>query len=831
MKIQFWKSYISFLIILLCINNNISNAQKINKVDSLLELLNNKNISENKNDTGLIMLNIDIGIELKKSDPDSALKFFNQALILSKDQKNNRLTARSYGYIGLAYLEKSEYDISLKYFNKSLKIREQIDDKNGISLSYSNIGLAYWYKEDRENAQKYYNKSAEIALKLKDNDQLSDCYSNLGSIYWEAENYENAILYHNKSIEIDSIRKDTVQIAEGLLNIGNIYLMKGNYDLALNNFQKSAKIYEKLYPRSSDISVKQGLSYCYNNIGNVHMKQSSYPTAAEYYKKSLEIKKEYGDVNGMAGCYTNLGGIDWSREDYTAAIKSFENALELYKSTNNIQGMSRIYGNLGVIYKLIGNYDIAIKYYEDALKIKEEINDKNGTAIVLVNIALLNITYADSTAKTRDEAIKYYMKAIEYATKALKIGEETETMPRISASAAVLKEAYRFLGDYKNAIKYADLYIFARDSMFGAEKLQAIQEAESKYQAEKKQLEIEKMEKQKLLTTQIIKTQRAENKKQKIIIIAVIVGLILVIGFLIITIRMFRQKRLANIILEQQKEEILAQRDEIEAQRDLAATQRDLIADQNKDITDSIEYAYMIQSAIFPAPEDIKLILKDYFIFYKPRDIVSGDFYWINKQGSKIIIIAADCTGHGVPGAFMSMLGVAFLNEIVNKENITNPARILDRLRENIILALKQRGDRTAPSDGMDVAAITIDPRDNKLEFAGANNPLYLIQNAQLVETKGDKMPVSIHSKMYPFTSHEFKIQEGDKIYIFSDGYADQFGGEKGKKLKYGPFKDMLLSFGDMSMEEQKLTIERNYHIWKGDFSQIDDVLVMGIKI
>jgi serine phosphatase RsbU (regulator of sigma subunit) len=224
-------------------------------------------------------------------------------------------------------------------------------------------------------------------------------------------------------------------------------------------------------------------------------------------------------------------------------------------------------------------------------------------------------------------------------------------------------------------------------------------------------------------------------------------------------------------------------------------------------------------------------LLKDYFILYKPRDIVSGDFYWINKTENKVIVIAADCTGHGVPGALMSMLGVAFLNEIVNKEKITSPAKILDRLRENIMISMKQQGENIQQRDGMDVAAICIDRENEEVLYSGANNPLYMIKNGEFVETKADKMPVSVYIEMKPFENKTFKTNKGDIIYLFSDGYADQFGGQNGKKLKYKAFKELLIQNSHLEMTEQKNLLDSFFNEWKGENPQIDDVLVMGIRL
>lgn len=254
------------------------------------------------------------------------------------------------------------------------------------------------------------------------------------------------------------------------------------------------------------------------------------------------------------------------------------------------------------------------------------------------------------------------------------------------------------------------------------------------------------------------------------------------------------------------------------------------IETKNKLITDSINYASRIQSAILPAEKRLSDMLTDYFVFYRPKDIVSGDFYWARNKEERTIIIAADCTGHGVPGAFMSLFGVAFLNEIVDKEGITVPSKILDRLRDMIIHSLGQDAG-TEVKDGMDMAVITIDNSTSSIEFAGAYNPMYLISSGEMVQVKGDRMPVSIYVRMNDFTNHSVEVKKGDRVYIFSDGFADQFGGPDNRKFKYKALKELLIDTSGKAMEDQKNAIEKVFDQWKGGNEQIDDVLLIGLQI
>jgi serine phosphatase RsbU (regulator of sigma subunit) len=262
------------------------------------------------------------------------------------------------------------------------------------------------------------------------------------------------------------------------------------------------------------------------------------------------------------------------------------------------------------------------------------------------------------------------------------------------------------------------------------------------------------------------------------------------------------------------------------------------LAAQKKEITDSIYYAERIQRAILPHTERIAAKINDYFILFKPKDIVSGDFYWLAENGRKIIITAVDCTGHGVPGAFMSMLGISFLNKIILEDNTLQADRILNELRDDVVSSLKQTGKEGEARDGMDMALVAIDLQKMTMEFAGANNPLYMIRENELTETKADRMPIAYHADSNKFSNHLIQLNKGDLIYLFSDGYADQFGGPRGKKFKYKLFKNLLIENRDKPMREIKEILVNTIENWKAPdgpdaqiYEQVDDILVIGLRI
>ena len=299
-------------------------------------------------------------------------------------------------------------------------------------------------------------------------------------------------------------------------------------------------------------------------------------------------------------------------------------------------------------------------------------------------------------------------------------------------------------------------------------------------------------------------------------------------------------KERTNEVVEQ-KEEIEVQKEEIEAQLDLATAQRDTITRQKDQIIDSIRYAERIQSAILPPLENLSESLTDHFILFKPRDIVSGDYYWTTLKGDKLMIAVADCTGHGVPGAFLSMLGISSMNEIVNRSRTIRANEILEQLRDFVITSLHQKGTRGEAQDGIEIALCVIDTRKKILEYAGANRPLYIVRRNtkkasgkgyQMMHIHADRMPIGIYEqKSISFTNHEIPLEIGDSIYLFSDGYVDQLGGPSRKTFRSKYFRELLLEVQDQSMEEQKQALQDRLDSWRGEVEQIDDILVIGIKI
>ena len=423
-----------------------------------------------------------------------------------------------------------------------------------------------------------------------------------------------------------------------------------------------------------------------------------------------------------------------------------------------------------------------------------------------------------------DKGVAKYTNDLKINLRALYEGKETyEGMANASAK----------LNDYVNAYRYQSLASGLKDSIFTEKSQLQISQLRIQY-------ETETMLKENEILKRDVKLREAKSRILIIILISLFMGLLSISIFLILLSRANSHKKKAN-------EELNRTNNELNNTLEVVNSQKMQIETAHEEITASINYARYIQASLLPKADQIEASLNDHFIIYKPKEIVSGDFYWISRTGGKTIIAAADCTGHGVPGAFMSMLGITLLNEIINKDGISEPGIILDRLRKEVIDSLKQKGYRGEQKDGMDITLCSIDHENMILQFAGAINPMYLVRESAhldtgiihkfetpdviLSEIKGDRMPIGLSDEMDNFASVEVKIEKGDTFYLFSDGFADQFGGPSHKKFSYRRLREQLIMTRSEALADQKALLEESLHSWMGNNEQTDDIMMIGFKI
>jgi len=696
-----------------------------------------------------------------------------------------------------------------------------------LDISQKNLKTAK--NEEREYYLAYY------ALAL----------NNFGYLYEKQGDISKAFEYFNKSLPIQEEIDDKLGMAGSLLNLGMIFRQQGNIPKALEYYHRALKL-------QILIDNKSGIATSYNNIGFVYDSQGEYLKAYEYYNKALNINFLLKDKSSIAICYTNIAFLysfhnelffngskdECMRNGHIKAIEYLNKSIKLQEEINDKSGIASSLNSLGSLYETFGDpycsestdecYEHgqkkALDLYTKSLVLRQEINNKVGITISYECLSSLLL---------KQNKIG---EAFRFADLSLQTAKELGYPENIQNAAILLKKIHEKKGEYKEALEMHELYIQMRDSIINQENRKATY---------KKQFQIEyEIQFAKDSITHITKEKEEKYKHEKAIseqrmyTIGGLIGFILMIFVAFISYRAFKNKKKANILLEQknieiyqQKEEISSQRDEIESQRDLVTIQKEEIEEVHKEVTDSINYAKRIQEAVLPISELSRSVLGEHFVLFKPKNIVSGDFYWTTKIENQLFVAVADCTGHGVPGAFMSMLGISFLNEIVQKQEIKKANQILNILRMEIINALQQKGLDGEQKDGMDISLLIVNSDTHECQWAGANNPLYIIAKGELTELHGDKMPIAIYPTMKDFTNHGFVLQKGDRIYMFTDGFADQFGGPQGKKFKYKPFKELLTKNTSRPMSEQQSVLMETFLNWKGKLDQVDDVLVLGIKI
>jgi serine phosphatase RsbU (regulator of sigma subunit)/tetratricopeptide (TPR) repeat protein len=562
--------------------------------------------------------------------------------------------------------------------------------------------------------------------------------------------------------------------------IANIETVKGNVKHAIDIYDKSIRI-------KKELNDKKGVALSINNIGYLFLQQNEPQKAFSYFKIALNSLKVLNDTVGVGVALGNMGlsmfylhGVDSSLHYYYLAKKHLENS-------NSNQYLPSTYNSIGSLLSRKKEYQSANEYYQKSLKISSEINDKLSASRTYGKLATLN----NEQGKTKQ--------AVLYGEEGLSLAKKFGSVEAIADLTSILHTIHTKNGNYEKALFYYKEHIKARDTLANVNNARELLKKEMThiFDTERVKDSIKVVKEQEILEMQ----HQQEVQKQRMYIYIGLGGLLITIFFASYMYRAFVNKKKLSL--------------------DLSA--------KNKAITDSISYAKRIQGAILPPIKSFYQFLPNSFILYKPKDIVAGDFYWMEHKDGKVLFAAADCTGHGVPGAMVSVICNNGLNRSVREYNLTDPCKILDKTREIVIQEFEKSEDEV--KDGMDIALCSL--HNNILQYAGANNPLWIIRSntTEIEEIKATKQPIGKYGNPEPYITHTIELQKGDSIYIFSDGYADQFGGEKGKKFKGANFKKLLLSIQHESMERQKELINEAFENWRGKLEQIDDVCVIGVRV
>lgn len=599
--------------------------------------------------------------------------------------------------------------------------------------------------------------------------------------------------------------KDQLLIADASVVQGFCEETKGNYKAALQYFLSATDVYKKL-------KNKARLSKCYTGMGVIYWYQGFYDKAIDYYKKNISISLELNDKSGLAASYGNIAIILDERKDLDNALLYYNKALTLYIEENNQSNIAACYDNMSLIFKQKEDFKTALDYNIKSYKLRESLKDTLGMLASMENLGAIFI----KLNKLDD--------AIAISQRVLNIAERLGAKEDMKFAFINLKEAYEAKKDYKMANAILNQLMAIKDSLRNIDNLNQIAELEAKFKTREKETELSEIK----LIQRLKEKENTEKLKKKnyfIGIISIIGFFILIMAFLLF--RRFREKKLMAEKLELKNQEIEKQKTII----DLAFGE---LTEKNKDITDSIKYAKRIQEAIFPSPALFLSLLPKSFVLFKPKDIVSGDFYWIEENADAVYLAVVDCTGHGVPGAFMSIVGFNLLNHAIREHKCNTPAQILNQVNRDLNETLKQKETENAVKDGMEISICKLDKKHKTLTFAGANTIIYHVtKQAETNVIKGNKHPIGSFygEELKPFTDILVDVKPDDCVYLFSDGYADQFGGPKGKKFKYKQLEDLLLVNAGEPMIIQHARLNEAFEKWRGNLEQVDDVCVIGFRI
>jgi serine phosphatase RsbU (regulator of sigma subunit) len=692
-----------------------------------------------------------------------------------------------------------DFNKSNEYCRRELALSKKINYLNGQAMAYSTMGNNYRALNHFDSAHYYLDKALEIRKNQNRKDRISAVLVNIANIYAAENNYLKAILTYDEAIKAARSVDFKAGALSAYTNLADAYRTVELLDKAMEALNTALSLSKVLKDSLEEPYLYVSMAALQGEMGNTK-------AAIAYGRKALKTLSTHPDINLKASVFNNLGNYYRDLKLFDSSSISYQRALIIERMAGDSAGVGVTSNGLAILYHAEGKYDESLNYAEYARSIAKSVGDS-----ALYNKANMNMALAYIAKKNYNKALTLALEARSYAEKLHVLSDMAEVYSRLAT-------IYKGLGMYGESSNYLEKVIYYRDSVISEKNNRTAAALNIEFDIYGKEKEIE-------LLNKTFEVKEAELSKQKSasIFIACIAMLFALIGLVVIF--FYRRIKKASLIIQKQKQQVEIQNEEI-------SSQKSLIEAKQNDIISSINYAQRIQSAILTGEEIWNRISKKHFILYHPRDIVSGDFYWAHVlPNGRAVFTLADCTGHGVPGGFMSMLGNSFLNELVVENKLFKADEILNRLRDKVIHALEQKGE-TSQKDGMDMALCVWNKLENTLEFAGANNGMCLVRAGQLTIYKGDKMPIGSYLDTHTrFTSQVLQLQPDDMIYLVTDGFADQFGGKEGKKFKYKHLEDLLIKVSTMEISDQKQYLDKVFIEWKDNYEQTDDMSLIGIKI
>ncbi len=656
----------------------------------------------------------------------------------------------------------------------------------------------YYYRGEMDKALSFANTAESYSKKANYQSGISQSLNIKSRVFYRTGEYDSSIAISEQSLVIARALNDSSLQSTIFLNLGSAYSYKAYNNQAIEYYFKGLAIEEHL-------KVQANLKWYFNNIGIMFSNQKNYPKALEYTIMAKDVSEKTHERRNLDMIYNNIGWIYLLLDKHDSASYALNKSLQMAEDGNHRYTLALCLDNLSQLYIKLKQYDKAFAYSRRSYEIGEKEGYKEQSIASLIAMGNIQLMEGKYSGAEKD------------LLKGLSLAQQIKSKLLTRDVSLLLASLHRKQSNFKKAYEYYKVYSEAKDSLLNEENSRLLTEMNIKYTTEKKEKEIELLKKNEDIQNLELSKKKNELDKQRTVSIAVFIGFLLLMIVAILMFSRYRLKKKAN--------------DQLQNAFNLIEEKNVLIEKSNTMITDSITYAKRIQDAILPAAEDLtKLFSDNFFIFYKPSQIVSGDFYWCSTQQNKIIFVVADCTGHGVPGAFMSMIGNTLLNEIVNERKVTDTKKIAELLDEKIIHALHQH-EGSQKYDGMDISICSIDKENKEISFTGAHHAMYLY-DVKLQKIKGDTYSIggAQHQQLKTFTSQKMIYKKGLRFYFLTDGYCDQSGGEANKRFSSKRFENLLDEINGLSLAEQKTKLEEAFENWKGNTKQRDDILVVGIK-
>jgi len=759
------------------------------------------------------------------------------------------LLGHAYRLKGDNQLAINQFHLALQHAVQAKKLRNQVD-------AYTNLSVLFRFHARYDSAMHYATASLELLDKIDDSKLKVKALNNLGVIYKNMDYVDKAFACYQEALQISNRYNLPVEKSITLKNLGTTYWKLGQYDSSFIYYKQALQLLKHAKNYSQDIKAS-----ILNNIGNVLRQKKMFPKAIQHYKLSLAISQKNGDKNLQAIILKNLGLCHLVKQELDSASNYFEESLKLIEQNNLKLTQTQVLSHLSSIYAEKKDFKRAYTHLEHYFLLKDSIQ----------NLEL-----------ARDIAEKETVKMLEEKQEILKTQKQFQSFLKWLILVSflfliVLFIVIYFSFSYRKKMKITKQKMEETNANLLAQQEEIIAQTDqiehSNYELEKLSIVASKTdnsiamlnkageiiwvnesfkrifkyslhEYQRLPEDNIFKENTNKNTQKAIrfcskhlkpyIYMSSYEANKQTLWFQTTFTPIFNQQNevAAYVVIDTEISKLIEAEQEIQEQKDEISTQLEYLNTQNKQVKKAIEYASRIQKAAIPAFSIFADFKKEAFLLNLPKDIVSGDFFWAAEREGKLIVAIADCTGHGVPGAFLSMLGITLLNQIINNIETIDAAEMLNELKEKIIVLLHQQGKRGESTDGMDIALCVFDFHAMQVQYAGAFSPIYLVRNQQINKIQADRMPIGFYERVSKSFSNNFiPLGSGDLIYLFSDGYIDQFGGEKNKRFMSKRFGELLVRISSHPMAEQQSILNQVLNDWKGDKKQLDDILILGIKI